>query len=173
MADTYGDALGKALIEEAKRRLFHDSQPRIHKCFAQLTDEEIWRRPNAETVSMGNLVLHLCGNVRQNIVAAIGGAPDLRQRSKEFDERGPIPKAQLLGLLDETMAAAKDALDRMDPHSFLETHRVQVYTETALSIVVHVVEHFSYHVGQITWYTKALKAVDMGYYGGVDLDVTN
>src|SRR5215212_1167650 len=87
---------GRALIEETRRRLFRDSQPRVHKCLAQLSDEEIWQRPNDETVSLGNLVLHLCGNLRQNILTGLGGAPDHRQRALEFSERGPIPAAELL-----------------------------------------------------------------------------
>ena len=166
-------AYGRALIAETKRRLFKDSVPRIRKCLAHLSLEEIWRRPNAEVVSVGNLVLHLCGNVRQNIVAGLGGAPDTRTRDREFAEAGPIPAAELLARLDETMADVDRALDRLDPESLLEIRRVQGFQENAVSILVHVIEHFSYHVGQITYYVKTTKAVDLGYYAGVDLNAKN
>jgi uncharacterized damage-inducible protein DinB len=169
---TDGTAFGRALIEETKRRLFRDNQPRIHKCLGLLAEEEIWHRPNAETVSVGNLVLHLCGNVRQNILHGLGGAPDRRTRARELDEPGPIPAAELLRRLDELMTEVDAALDRLDPASLLEIRRVQGFDESGLSILVHVVEHFSYHVGQMTWFVKARKAVDMGYYAGYDLDVT-
>ena len=167
-----GSAFGRALLAETKRRLIEESQPRIHKCLAQLTEEEIWHRPNAETVSVGNLVLHLCGNVRQYILHALGGEPDRRTRQvrqQEFDEPGPIPAAELLRQLDDLMTEVDAALDRIDPASLLEVRRVQVFDESKLSILVHVVEHFSYHVGQITWFVKSKKAIDLGYYAHVTL----
>jgi len=164
---------GRALIAETKRRLFHDSQPRVHKCLARLSEEEIWLRPNAETVSIGNLVLHLCGNVRQNILSGLGGAADRRQRALEFSEPGPIPAAELLRRLDEVLAEVDAALDRLDPASLLEVRRVQGFEESGVSILVHVVEHFSYHVGQMTYFVKSRQGVDMKYYDGFDLNVTS
>jgi uncharacterized damage-inducible protein DinB len=166
-------AFGQAILAETRRRLFKDSMPRIRKCLAHLSAEEIWHRPNAEVVSVGNLILHLCGNVRQNIVSGLGGAPDDRVRDREFSEPGPLPAAELLARLDDLMADVDRALDRLDPARLLELHRVQGFEETAVSILVHVIEHFSYHVGQITYYVKTRKAVDLGYYAGVDLNAKN
>jgi uncharacterized damage-inducible protein DinB len=166
-------AYGRALIGETKRRLFEDSMPRLRKCLAHLSEEEIWRRPNAEVVSVGNLILHLCGNVRQNIVSGLGGAPDDRVRDREFAETGPLSAAELLARLDDTMADVDRALDRLDPESLLAIRRVQGFEESAVSILVHVIEHFSYHVGQITYYVKTTKAVDLGYYADVDLNAKN
>lgn len=164
---------GRALLGETKRRLFEESMPRLRKCFAQLTEEEIWRRPNAEVVSMGNLALHLCGNVRQYILCGLGGAPDDRERDREFAETGPIPAAELLARLERVMADVDSVLDRLDPASLLEVRRVQGFAESALSILVHVVEHFSYHVGQMTYFVKSTKAVGLGYYAGIDLNAKN
>ena len=164
---------GEALIAESRRRLFHDSQPRVHKCLAALSEEEIWLRPNAETVSIGNLVLHLCGNVRQNILSGLAGAPDRRQRALEFSETGPIPAAELLRRLDEAMAEVDTALGTIDPASLLAVRRVQGFDESGLSILVHLVEHFSYHVGQMTYFVKSRRAIDMQYYAGYDLNVTS
>ena len=155
---------GKALLAECERRLFDESLPRIRKCLDQLSDEEIWRRPNAETVSVGNLVLHLCGNVRQWICSGLGGEPDHRRRSLEFETPGPLPRKQLLDLLESTLADARRVMDSVDSTTLLDVRPVQVYRESGLSILIHVVEHFSYHTGQITYYVKTLKAVDMGYY---------
>jgi uncharacterized damage-inducible protein DinB len=162
---------GRALIEETRRRLFHDSQPRVHKCLARLSDEEIWQRPNEETVSLGNLVLHLCGNLQQNILTGLGGAPDHRQRALEFSERGPIPAAELLRRFDDVLAEVGEVLDRIDPVSLLDVRRLQGFDESGLSILIHVIEHFSYHVGQMTYFVKSHKAVDMKYYEGYDLNV--
>ncbi len=162
--------IGEALIAECRRRLYDESLPRIRKCLAQLSVEEIWARPNAETVSAGNLVLHLAGNVRQYIVATLGGVPDVRERSQEFSQTGLLPTVELLARLEESLAEASRVLDRVDATRLLDTHRVQGFVESGLSILVHVVEHFSYHTGQIAYIVKSKKNVDLGFYRGKNLD---
>jgi uncharacterized damage-inducible protein DinB len=161
---------GEALIAESKRRLFDESVQRIRRCLDQLTDEEIWYRPNAETVSIGNLILHDCGNARQWICSGIGGEPDHRQRSKEFEEQGPVPRTELIRQLEQTETDVRRVLDSVDPASLLDKRPVQIYQESGLSILVHVVEHFSYHTGQITYAVKSRKGIDMGYYSGQKLE---
>jgi uncharacterized damage-inducible protein DinB len=162
--------LGRALIIECKRRLYDESLPRIRTCLAELTVDEIWSRPNEQTVSAGNLVLHLAGNVRQYIVATLGGVPDVRERQKEFDATGPMPTADLLQRLESAMVDAAAVIDRLDPTKLEETHRVQGFVESGLSILVHVVEHFSYHTGQIAYIVKSRKNVDLGFYRGKNLN---
>ncbi len=161
---------GEALLRETRRRLFDESLPRIRRCLAELSPAELWQRPNEGSNSVGNLVLHLAGNVRQWIASGLGGAPDRRERSREFAERGPIPAAELLARLEAALAEAGAALDRADPERLLDPRRVQGFEETGLSILVHVVEHFSYHTGQIAWAVKAWKGVDLGFYRGRDLE---
>jgi len=163
-------ALGRALIDECKRRMFDESQARLLRCLETIDEERLWWRPNESTNSIGNLVLHLCGNIRQWIVAGLGGAPDDRHRSAEFSERGPIPASALRLTLADTMAAARAAIDRVDPGTLLETRRIQGFDETGLSMLVHVVEHVSYHTGQVTWIVKSLTGTDLGYYAGLDLE---
>jgi putative RNA 2'-phosphotransferase len=79
-----GQSLGRELIAESKRRLLDQSLPRLKKCLELLSEEEIWFRPNTKALSVGNLVLHLCGNVTQHIVSGLGGAPDTRRRAEEL-----------------------------------------------------------------------------------------
>ena len=80
-----------------------------------------------------------------------------------------LPAEVLLARLEKTMEEVAEALEEVQPEDILEYHDVQIYRESGLSILVHVVEHFSYHVGQITYYVKAIKDMDMGYYEGEDL----
>ncbi|NIR47590.1 DUF1572 domain-containing protein [candidate division KSB1 bacterium] len=169
MTDSQVQTFGQVLIVECERRLFDESLPRLKKCLSLLTEDEIWFRPNDETVSVGNLVLHLCGNVRQWIMSGLGGAKDTRERSKEFSEQGPLPMGQLERRLEETMAEVRRVLRELDPTTLLEKRPVQAFEESGISILVHVVEHFSYHVGQITYFVKSTKGVDLQYYQGVDL----
>ena len=162
--------VGVALLKECRRRLFDESMPRIRTCLGQLTVDELWARPNEQTTSAGNLVLHLAGNVRQYVVATLGGSPDLRERRKEFDAAGPMATADLLAILEQAMAEVSAVLDRIDPSTLLQTHRVQGFVESGLSILVHVVEHFSYHTGQLAYIVKSRKNVDLGFYRGRDLN---
>ena len=158
------------LIAEIKRRLFEESMPRLEKCLAELEEEEVWARPNEHSNSVGNLILHLQGNVSQWILSGLGGQPDTRKRQAEFDEQGPLPKTVIWKNLETTMDEVARALDEVQPEDLLEYHDVQVYRESGLSILIHVVEHFSYHVGQVSYLVKARKNIDLGYYSDIDLD---
>lgn len=160
-----------ALIAEARRRLIGESIPRLRQCLSLLSEEEIWRRPNPQSNSVGNLALHLCGNARQWIGSGLAGMPDTRRRQAEFDERGPVPTAQLLRLIEETEKLIEETLEKVDPEDLLALRPVQTFEESGLSILIHVVEHFSYHVGQAAYWVKAMKGEDLGFYGGMDLEV--
>ena len=157
------------IIAEAQKRLFDEGIPRLKKCMDILTEEEIWIRPNAQSNSVGNLVLHLCGNVRQWLISGLGGATDTRERDLEFSEKGPLSKSHLLGLLDQLQVDVEAVLNRVDVAELLSIRPVQIYQESGLSILIHVIEHFSYHVGQVTYFTKSHTARDTGYYADQDL----
>jgi len=166
------ELLVDALRRESRRRLLEESLPRIRKCLGELSDGEIWSRPNEQSTSVGNLVLHLCGNVTQYILSGLGGAADHRERPKEFSERGPLPRADLLSRLEATMTEAGRVLDGIDAANLLRKRVVQGFEEDGMGILIHVVEHFSYHTGQIATAVKARKGVDLGFYRGVDLNRT-
>ena len=162
-------AIGEELLRDVRNHL-EEGRQRLHKCLGMLTEEQLWYRPNAQTVSVGNLVLHLCGNVGQWINATLGGEADRRMRDEEFDERGPVPASELVARLDRTMDRALEVIASLTDERLLRTYAVQVYEPTGIGIVVHVTEHFSYHVGQVTLHTKLLLNVDTGYYAGKDLN---
>jgi len=153
-----------ALVTETRRRLIEESIPRIEKCLGLLTEEELWYKPNANSNSVGNIILHLCGNVRQWLGAGLGNLPKIRRRDEEFSTKGGFNKKELLEKLKEVQKMSEEVLAKLTPDDLLATHEVQVYQETGLSILVHVTEHFSYHVGQITYFVKAKKDLDTGYY---------
>jgi uncharacterized damage-inducible protein DinB len=165
--------LSAAFILEVRRRLFEESWPRLKRCLDLLEEEEIWLRPNENSNSVGNLVLHLCGNARQWIVAGIGGTPDHRRRSEEFSTRGSISKAQLHALLDTLQLEVMQVLDAIHEEDLLKIYSIQGFRENGISVLVHVVEHFSYHVGQVSYFVKARKNLDLGYYAGLNLEHTD
>jgi len=162
-------ALTAALIAEIKRRLFEESMFRLKKCLNELTTEQIWYRPNPSSNSVGNLILHLHGNVRQWVIAGLGKNEDIRERQKEFDEQGLVPVKKMVEDMDLLMVEVEAILDQVTAEDLLEVRNVQGFKESGLSILVHITEHFSYHVGQMTYIVKMLKDKDMGYYEGHDL----
>lgn len=168
--DNYAENFKDLIVGEVKRRLIEESVPRIKKCLSKLSQEEIWRRPNKETVSVGNLVLHLCGNVSQWVLSGLNNVPDTRERDREFSETGGISADKLMEDMEGLMQKVSDVLDSLSPADLLEVRRVQGFEETGVAILMHVTEHFSYHTGQITYYVKTNKNIDMNYYGGIDLN---
>lgn len=158
------------MITEFNRRVFAESYPRIEKCLNELSGSQIWHRQNENTSSVGNLVLHLCGNARQWMIAGLGGEKDIRKRSEEFSEIGPIPKGKLMESMSSLKTDINKVLETLNEGSLSKIHRVQGFNESGLAIFIHVIEHFSYHTGQITLHTKILKNIDTGYYRGVQLE---
>lgn len=156
-------------LRETQRRLFGESIPRLRKCLGELSEDDVWYRPNVQSNSVGNLVLHLCGNARQWIVSGLGGLPDARRRQDEFDEKGPLPTALLLAKLDELESDVQQVLAELTEEDLIRLRPVQIYEESGIAILVHVIEHFSYHVGQVSYFVKARKNIDLGYYADQNL----
>jgi len=163
------DDLRDALVREVILRIYDECLPRIIKCLDQLDDSRIWWRPNENSNSIGNLVLHLCGNVRQWIYSGLGKNEDMRNRQTEFDERGPIPGEVLREKLVTTMELVRPVITNIPTEELLNIRSVQTFEETGLTILVHVTEHFSYHTGQIAYITKMLMNKPLGFYDGVSL----
>ncbi len=154
-----------ALFLDASRKTLATWLERIDKCLDQLTPEQVWWREHQTNNAAGNLVLHLCGNVRQWIISGVGGALDVRDRDAEFDQPGPLPKEQLLEKLRATVAEADAVLAAVTPGQLSERRRIQVYYDvTVLEAIHHVTEHFAMHAGQILFATKLLTGRDLGFY---------
>jgi uncharacterized damage-inducible protein DinB len=160
------------LIKETKRRILYESIPRIRKCLSMLSEEQVWFRPNLQSNSAGNLVLHVCGNARQWICSGLGNQPDYRNRHAEFAEKGPLSNEKLFALLDNCENDIEIVLDSLVPEQLIKAVKVQGFDETGISVLIHVVEHFSYHTGQIAYLTKGLKNISTGFYDGLNLDST-
>ena len=144
--------------------MLDDYLPKIERCLERLSDEQIWWRPNEESNSIGNLVLHLCGNARQWIVSGVGGEADQRQRDAEFAQRELVPRDQLLSLLHSTLADVARVLRGLDPATLLERRTIQSSDVDLLEAIFHVTEHFSMHTGQIIMLTKMVTATDLRFY---------
>jgi uncharacterized damage-inducible protein DinB len=141
---------------------------RIQDCLGRLSSEQIWTRSTDNENSVGNLVLHLCGNVGQWIGSGVGGKPDTRQRDAEFAARGNVQPTELTERLDQAISEAVGIVRNL-PHTRLaETTTIQKYNVTLMEAIYHCVEHFAQHTGQIIFATKLLTGEDLGYYKHLD-----
>lgn len=137
---------------------------RIATCLDTLSEEQVWHRGAANTNSVGNLVLHLCGNVRQWIGYGVGHLPDIRTRDQEFAARGGMATNQLKERLAAVIAEAAAILRALTPDQLTQPASIQGYDLTVFEAIIHVVEHFSGHTGQIIYAAKAMTEKDFGFY---------
>jgi hypothetical protein len=129
-----------------------------------LTEEQIWWRPNEASNSIGNLVLHLNGNVRQWLVDSFNGTNDGRDRPAEFAAAGGMTAGELMGRLGETIELADQVLGRLTAEELMANYTIQGYHVSGLDAVYQVVEHFGLHYGQITYIAKSVTGKDLGFY---------
>jgi uncharacterized damage-inducible protein DinB len=141
-----------------------DLSSRIEACLGELTDEQVWARGKESENAVGNLVLHLCGNVGQWIVSHVGGQPDHRVRPAEFAARGGVRKSELAARLRATVDEALKVIGGLTEAQLSARHTIQGYDVSVLEAIYHVVEHFSMHTGQIIFITKLLTTTDLGFY---------
>jgi hypothetical protein len=157
-----------AFLEFSRWKLIEEYWPRLKGCVESLTDEQIWWRPNEASNSVGNILLHLNGNVRQWLVVPFTGGADARNRPAEFAERSQIDRTTLLERLEATIAAAGTVLHALDADQLLRTYEIQGFTVRGLDAVYQVVEHFGMHYGQVVYVTKQLRGQDLGFYRELD-----
>ncbi len=156
--------LARAFLDQSRTYLRGDYLPKIERALDRLPEADLWWRPNDATNSAGTLVLHLAGNVRQWVVAGLGGAPDVRDRAAEFATTGGLSTDECLGRLRAAVADACAVLERMDADALVRSYAIQGHDVTGLQAVYHVVEHFGMHTGQILWIVKARTGEGLGFY---------
>jgi uncharacterized damage-inducible protein DinB len=159
-------------IDQSIQRILESSE-RVKKCLHELGEEEIWHRPNESSNSVGNLILHLSGNIGQYVISGLGGNSDVRSREAEFSARGGTNKEELFSLLSDTVVKAANIIRNQDEKQLTKIRSVQGFSLSGIGIIIHVTEHFSYHTGQIAFWTKLLKNKDLGFYAGVNLNTRN
>ena len=151
-------------LEFSRRKLLEHYWPRLRASVESLTGEQVWWRPNEASNSIGNLVLHLHGNVRQWLVDSFEAREDKRDRPAEFAAQSGLTAAALLELLSATMADAEAVLGRLTEGDLVAGYEIQGYHVSGLEAVYQVVEHFGMHYGQIAYIAKSLSGKDLGFY---------
>ena len=146
--------ISSAFLERSRHYLAFEYPTKIRRCLDALPPDAVWCRTDEQSNSVGNLLLHLAGNVRQWIVSSVGGAPDARSRSAEFAAREGAGAEALFDALRATVDEADAVLASLTPAQLLERRTIQGRDVSVLDAVYHVVEHFALHTGQIVLLTK-------------------
>jgi uncharacterized damage-inducible protein DinB len=141
---------------------------RIADCLGKLSHDQVWARGSDAENAIGNLVLHLCGNLRQWIGTGVAGKPDIRVRDREFQARGDIEPDDLRERLVGAVSEAAATIRGLPVQRLLDPVEVQKYKLTVLEAIYHVVEHFAQHTGQVLFATKQMTGQDLGYYRHLD-----
>jgi len=156
-------AVFAAVAHEFRRRLQGEYVPRIRQC-VELLGDDVWRRPGPSCNAVGNLLLHLSGNTRQWILSGLLGEADGRDRPAEFAAAAGTSGSALVDALAAVVDRACEVVDGLPAAEWLRPRPVQRYRETGLAIVLHVLEHFSGHAGQIYAWTKQVSGRDLAFY---------
>jgi hypothetical protein len=155
-ADTANLEIGPALVAEA-RNTFNRALHKIEHCLDQLSDVDMTWRPRPEMNSIAIVVNHLCGNLRQWIIAGLGGAPDVRDRPGEFADPGKTTVAEVRRKLKERLTEVEAVLAKLDPQDLLRVRRVQGFDVTGMHALIDTLSHFVGHTHQIVQWTRQIR----------------
>lgn len=151
-------------LERSRYYLAEEYPAKIRQCVAALPDGELWKRSNESSNSIGNLLLHLAGNIREWIVGGVGGNPVHRDRPAEFSARDGPDGGTLLENLESAVRDADTVIAGLSEADLLRSRTIQGRETSVLAAIYHVVEHFAMHTGQIVLITKERAPETIRFY---------
>ena len=161
--------IGPVFVQLSRRQIQAGREKILH-CLEQLNDEELWWRTSDGANSVGNIILHLGGNVRQWIIHGLSGKSEPRDRPAEFSTE-KIPRAELLDgfektlkEVDDNLATLLDQIDEFGSEILLTKRRIQGFDETILSAIYDCVTHFRGHAQEIVYVTRQQRKGDYKFH---------
>ena len=146
---------------------------RITICFDTIDEADVWKDLNHNTNSLGNLILHLNGNIRQYVLSGLGHVMDERERESEFIAKPDLNKKTLIEKHKSLVGKACNIIESLPELSYTQNYTIQGFEMTGVEVLIHVTEHYSYHTGQIAHIVKSRKDIDLGFYKDFDLNIRN
>lgn len=162
--------ISQLLINQLEVRILNESIQRIKKCLSMLEEEQLRESLSAQVLSVEVSILHLCGNARQWLNSIVLGREQSRTRAAEFNPDRNYTKEELVAKLDELNAEIMSLIPLLEKIDLSKKLTIQGIPTDGVDALVHVIEHFSYHTGQITLLTKYLSGKQTGYYANHKLD---
>lgn len=148
-----------------------ENERKIELVWAGFSEQEIWMRPNEQTLSPANQLIHLAGNLSQWVLAKLGGSPDHRERDEEFATRGGKTKEEIYGTFTTVLHNVYKQLEQ--PTDLCREVHVQGHRTSEIGVWIHMVEHLSYHTAQLIFFAKQVKGVEFDFYADWDLSATD
>lgn len=148
--------IGVAFLEESRNRAVK-ARERINHCLEQLENDDIWWSPGEGSNSIGVIIQHLMGNLRQWILSGVAGEPDIRDRPREFRVEQKTPKTVLHKQFNDILDQVDGTYTQVDPRQLLKKKRIQGFDESVLSAIYQTMTHLELHAGQISYITKIRK----------------
>lgn len=148
--------LASPTLEALRVRICRVFPGQIRAAVEKLNDQEIWWRPNEQSNSIGNLILHLSGSLNLYLNHNIGGVPYERDRAAEFAERRPLPKAKLMAIFDDMVAKAEQTMAHVQPAKLTGPSTDPERQTYLIEDLIGIATHLSTHTGQILWIAKSL-----------------
>lgn len=125
------------------------------KTFAN--EKEMWLVKKGISNSVGNLTIHLLGNLNHFIGHFLGNTGYIRNRSFEFSGKD-VSRVQILTEIDETTVMIKKVVTALNDEELIQEYPFQIYTNeppmTTFAMLVHLSNHLNYHLGQINYYRR-------------------
>ena len=165
--------LNEKLIIEIKKNSIYRLEENLRMvliCFDKISEKDLWNKPSKKGVALGNQIIHIVGNMTQYLSSALGEKKFDRERDSEFKIDKRMTKSSLINVLSNTIQESKKTITKLSMENLLKIRKIQVYTLSGIGCLIHAVEHFSYHTGQIALLTKNITNNDLGFYDGIDLN---
>lgn len=129
---------------------------KIRHCLDQLDNKQAWWRPNPSMNSVGNLVLHLAGNLRQWGITGVKNLDDNRDRESEFIAVDGLSCEELLERLTATVSESQQVFADLSPADLIAPRTIQGFDVTVLEAIQHTITHFTGHAHQIIMLTRMI-----------------
>jgi hypothetical protein len=125
-------------------------------------EEKIWHIEKNILNSAGNLCLHLVGNLNTYIGAELGKTGYVRQRELEFSLKD-ISQKELLQKIDATLIIVDKTLEALTDIQLEDEYPLLVYTEKTTTgfLLISLIAHLAYHLGQINYHRRLLDKVEL------------
>ena len=135
---------------------FSKAFERLSHSVRQLDNRQIWYRPSSSSNSVGVILQHLSGNLRQWVCSAIGGEVFQRNRPQEFKDSDLISQKDMLERINELDMKIQSILLQLTHESLLSPRRIQGFDETVMSALLAALTHLELHGGQVTFLVKLM-----------------
>jgi hypothetical protein len=129
---------------------------RVETMVRAIPEDQLWTKPFPFGNSVGNLVLHLTGNLSHYVGAKIGGSGYVRDRAREFSDPGGYPGSLILQRFHEAVDRVVGVIQARSAEDLGSSVSDEAPARTQFGLLLMVAAHLNNHVGQMSYLVRAL-----------------